>query len=125
MDNVFTEKDNTQTVYQKAVSPILDNLLSGFNATVFAYGMTGAGKTYTMMGTSQNPGVMFLSMRELFSRINTITDKKYVIKITYVQVYNEVIQDLLTAESKPLEIREEPVAGTCLAGVSEIITNSP
>ena len=68
---------------------------------------------------------MFLSMRELFSRINTITDKKYVIKLMYIQVYNEVIQDLLTTDSKPLDIREDPVHGTSVAGCSEIITNSP
>ena len=68
---------------------------------------------------------MFLSMRELFSRINTITDKKYVIKLCYIQVYNEVIQDLLTTDSKPLDIREDPINGTSIAGVSEIITNSP
>ena len=56
---------------------------------------------------------------------NTITDKKYVVKLTYIQVYNEVIQDLLTTESKPLDIREDPVHGTSISGVSEIITNSP
>ena len=100
-------------------------MIDGYNATIFAYGATGAGKTYTMMGTSQSPGLMFLSMRELFSRINTITDKKYVVKLMYIQVYNEVIQDLLTAESKALDIREDPIHGTSIAGCSEIITNSP
>ena len=99
--------------------------MEGYNATIFAYGATGAGKTYTMMGTNQSPGIMFLSMRELFSRINTITDKKYVIKLCYIQVYNEVIQDLLTTESKGLDLREDPIHGTSVTGVSEIITNSP
>jgi len=51
--------------------------------------------------------------------------KKYVIKLSYIQVYNEIIQDLLTQESKTLEIREDPIRGTSVAGCSEIITNSP
>jgi len=52
-------------------------------------------------------------------------NKKYVIKLSYIQVYNEIIQDLLTQESKTLEIREDPIRGTSVAGCSEIITNSP
>ena len=104
-DNVFTGRDNTQTVYQKAVSPILDNLLSGFNATVFAYGMTGAGKTYTMFGSmtssgfvNSQPGLVVFAVEDLFEKIERLSDEnEFTLRLSYLEIYNEQVMDLLTA----------------------------
>lgn len=64
--------------------------MSGYNATVFAYGATGAGKTYTMMGSQIQPGIMFLTVEELFNQVtNENQGKEYVVKISYLEIYNE------------------------------------
>ena len=70
--------------------------MHGYNASVFAYGATGAGKTYTMLGTEENPGIMMLSVDELFRSIEEFqAERDYMLKVSYVEVYNENIKDLL------------------------------
>lgn len=71
--------------------------MQGYNASVFAYGATGAGKTYTMLGTEDQPGIMMLSIEELFRSIEEYSaERDYMLKVSYVEVYNENIKDLLT-----------------------------
>lgn len=99
--------------------------MQGYNASVFAYGSTGAGKTYTMLGTEENPGIMMNSIDELFVTIENYTaERDYKIKISYVEVYNENIKDLLTDRSDYLELREDNLKGICVAGVTEIMTTN-
>jgi len=89
---------------------------------VFAYGTTGSGKTYTMSGTNENPGIMFLIIKGLFDKVgNESNEKKIDIKVSYVEIYNEVIRDLLVSNSKEtyLDLRDDPERGVCLAGVTE------
>lgn len=82
--------------------------MQGYNASVFAYGATGAGKTYTMLGTEENPGIMMLSIDELFNSIEDYSrERDYKIKVSYVEVYNENIRDLLTERDEYLELRED------------------
>ena len=82
--------------------------MQGYNASVFAYGATGAGKTYTMLGTEENPGIMLLSIEELFTSIEKYSfERDYKLKISYVEVYNECIKDLLTDKSDNLDLRED------------------
>jgi kinesin family protein 18/19 len=99
--------------------------MQGYNASVFAYGSTGAGKTYTMLGTEENPGIMLLSIDELFTSIEKYSfERDYKLKISYVEVYNENIKDLLTDKSDSLDLREDSVKGVCVAGVTEIMTTN-
>ena len=99
--------------------------MQGYNASVFAYGATGAGKTHTMLGSEENPGIMMLSIEELFNCIENYTmERDYKIKISYVEVYNENIKDLLNEKSEYLELREDSVKGVCVAGVCEIMTTN-
>lgn len=69
---------------------------------VFCYGATGAGKTYTMLGTPTNPGIMGLTIQDLFDRIDEIGDKGYKFNVTvsYLEVYNEMIRDLLNPSTE-------------------------
>ena len=98
--------------------------MQGYNASVFAYGATGAGKTYTMLGTEENPGIMMISIDELFKAIMEYSSERdYKLKVSYVEVYNENIKDLLTDKSEDyLDLREDSVKGVCVAGVTEIMT---
>lgn len=103
--------------------------MQGYNASVFAYGATGAGKTYTMLGTEDNPGIMMLSIDELFRAIEEYsTERDYKLKVAYVEVYNENIRDLLMADrataDEYLDLREDQVKGVCVSGVTEIMTTN-
>ena len=69
--------------------------MDGFNSTVFAYGATGAGKTHTMLGNAEKPGIMFQTMRELFKIKEDYHDREYTLKISFLEIYNEQIRDLI------------------------------
>ena len=77
-DRLFDEHATQNEVYESTTKPLLDSILDGFNATVFAYGATGCGKTHTILGTPENPGVIFLTMKELYERLHTLSDTKIV-----------------------------------------------
>ena len=101
--------------------------MQGYNASVFAYGATGAGKTYTMLGTEDQPGIMMLSIEELFRSIEIYSQERdYMLKVSYVEVYNENIKDLLTlaGDDSYLDLREDAVKGVMVAGVTEIMTTN-
>lgn len=69
-DKIFTPRHDTMEVYQNTCKPMIDSVMKGFNATCFAYGTTGSGKTFTMTGTQDHPGIMYLIIEDMFSRIN-------------------------------------------------------
>lgn len=100
---------------------MIDSVLLGYNACVFAYGTTGSGKTYTMSGTTEAPGIMYLIIKGMFEHILSEPDKAIDIKVSFVEIYNEVIRDLLVPNSKEtyLDLRDEPDKGVCIAGVTE------
>jgi kinesin family member 18/19 len=78
-------------VYHATIDPIMKHVVNGHNCTVFAYGATGSGKTYTMVGTASDPGLMIRSMEALFSRTSELSnDEEVSINASYLEVYNEV-----------------------------------
>jgi len=104
---------------------MIDGIMQGYNATVFAYGATGAGKTYTMLGTEDEPGIMMLSIGELFNQIESYSEQRdYMLKVSYVEVYNETLKDLLHPRPETLDLREDADKGICVAGVMEIMTTN-
>lgn len=110
-DNVFGEDSTQVDIFENTTKGILDGVLNGFNCTVFAYGATGAGKTHTMLGSSDDPGVMYRTMKELFTRMEGLKDdKEFNMVFSYLEVYNEQIRDLL-ANKGPLAVREDSVKG--------------
>ena len=120
-DKIFNKYCSTQQVYDKSVSHLIESVVKGFNATVFAYGTTGSGKTYTMTGTSEAPGIMYLIIEDLFHKILQDQEKTYEIRVSYVEIYNEVIRDLLVPNSKDtyLDLRDDHIKGVSIAGVTE------
>ena len=109
-DRIFTNQQSTQNVYDKTCSHLIDSVIKGFNACVFAYGTTGSGKTFTMTGTNECPGIMYLILEDLFKQILGDNENNYDIRVSYVEIYNEVIRDLLVPNSKDtyLELRDDP-----------------
>nr|7TR1_K Chain K, Kinesin-like protein,Kinesin-1 heavy chain [synthetic construct]7TR2_K Chain K, Kinesin-like protein,Kinesin-1 heavy chain [synthetic construct] len=109
-DRLFDEDCTQDQVYRNTTQPLLDSVLDGYNATVFAYGATGCGKTHTISGTPEDPGVIFLTMKELYNRIEELKDTKIIdISLSYLEIYNETIRDLLNpmTQCKNLVIRED------------------
>ena len=78
-----------------------------------------------MMGEEGSPGIMLLSVQELFNQIEEYSkNRDYKLKISYVEVYNEVLKDLLNKRNVNLDLREENARGVCVAGVTEIMTTN-
>lgn len=90
-----------------STSDLVEGVLQGRNGSVFCYGATGAGKTYTMLGTIENPGVMVLAIKDLFSKIRQRSyDGDHSVQLSYLEVYNETVRDLLSP-GRPLVLRED------------------
>lgn len=107
-DRLFDENAGQEDVYNNTTRPLLDSVLDGYHATVFAYGATGCGKTHTISGNPQAPGIIFLTMKELFERINDLQDQKQIeVTLSYLEIYNETIKDLLEPSHKQLSLRED------------------
>ena len=99
-DYAFDSFTNQVGIFNSTTKILIDNIINGYNATVFAYGATGAGKTYTMLGSEDNPGIMPLSLKELFNKILLFKNREYIIKLWYIEIYNENIRDLLVNNKK-------------------------
>ncbi|OAV93078.1 hypothetical protein PTTG_27423 [Puccinia triticina 1-1 BBBD Race 1] len=106
-DRVFDENASQEDVYHGSAKDLIDGVLGGFNATVFAYGATGCGKTHTITGTPESPGIVYLLMKDLFGRIADQEDETTTeISISYLEIYNETIRDLLNPNAPILNLRE-------------------
>lgn len=118
---MFDENTSQGDVYEATTRNLLDSVLDGYNATVFAYGATGCGKTHTITGTVQAPGVIFLTMQELFERIAERNDEKHTeVSLSYLEIYNETIRDLLVpgGSKQGLMLREDANQAVSVAGLS-------
>nr|XP_028946181.1 kinesin-like protein KIN-8B isoform X2 [Malus domestica] len=117
-DHVFDPVSSNLDVYTKCISSVISGVVHGLNATVFAYGSTGSGKTYTMVGTQDDPGLMVLSLHTIFDLIKKDKNSaEFEVTCSYLEVYNEVIYDLLEKSSGHLELREDPEQGVIVAGL--------
>lgn len=112
---------SNREVYDRSCSHIVKSFLhEGYNSTLFAYGMTGSGKTYSMRGEDHDPGFVRLAIDEIFQKIDLDSSKKYELNASYLEIYNEKIIDLLLTgpTSTDLKIRDDPEFGTKIVGVS-------
>lgn len=90
-----------------SAAELVEGVLDGRNASVFCYGATGAGKTHTMLGTVQQPGVMVLALKDLFTKLKQRSPEgEHVVRLSYLEVYNESVRDLLSP-GRPLVLRED------------------
>jgi kinesin family member 18/19 len=121
-DRVFDENTTQGDVYEATTKNLLDSVLDGYNATVFAYGATGCGKTHTITGTAQQPGIIFMTMQELFEKVDDLqAEKESEITLSYLEIYNETIRDLLNPGCNPkqgLMLREDANQVVSVAGLS-------
>ncbi|XP_072312707.1 kinesin-like protein KIF22 [Eucyclogobius newberryi] len=115
------EKTTQQEVFLSSVKPILPHILNGQNASVFAYGPTGAGKTHTMLGSSEDPGVIPRAVREVCKLVQAKNEEDgwdYRIGMSYLEIYNEKVLDLLSPNSQDLPIREDKDKNILIPGLT-------
>ena len=118
-----------QDIFDYSISPTVDDILNGYNGTVFAYGQTGAGKSYTMMGSSiddeEGRGVIPRIVQQIFTSIlaspSTI---EYTVRVSYMEIYMERIRDLLAPQNDNLPVHEEKNRGVYVKGLLEIYVSS-
>ncbi|XWS45073.1 hypothetical protein CRYUN_Cryun15aG0105300 [Craigia yunnanensis] len=124
-DHAFDPQCTNLDTYQKCISTNISGVVQGLNATVFAYGSTGSGKTYTMVGTQRDPGLMVLSLHTIFDLIKRDkSSDEFEVTCSYLEVYNEIIYDLLEKSSGSLELREDPEQGIIVSGLRCIKVHS-
>ncbi|KPP69739.1 kinesin-like protein KIF19-like [Scleropages formosus] len=122
-DVAFDCSATQEEVYRATTKGLIEGLISGFNATVFAYGPTGCGKTYTMLGTDTEPGIYVRTLNDLFRAIEeTSDDMQYSVSMSYLEIYNEMIRDLLNPSSGFLDLREDSKGEIQVAGITEVST---
>ena len=125
-DVAFDKSAPQQALFEKTTGPQIEGVSNGYNATVFAYGATGAGKTYTMIGDADNPGLMILTFEEVFQCTSRLSlERQYKLRLSYIEIYNEEVRDLFSPSSENLDIREDSIKGVTIAGISEIMVTSP
>uniref|UniRef100_A0A8C4IW12 Kinesin-like protein KIF19 n=1 Tax=Dicentrarchus labrax TaxID=13489 RepID=A0A8C4IW12_DICLA len=122
-DVAFDYSASQEEVYRATTKGLIEGLISGYNATVFAYGPTGCGKTYTMLGTDKEPGIYVRTLNDLFHAIEeTSDDMLYSVSMSYLEIYNEMIRDLLNPSSGFLDLREDSKGVIQVAGITEVST---
>ncbi|CAN0026497.1 unnamed protein product [Pylaiella littoralis] len=108
-------------------APIVEKALQGYNATIFAYGQTGSGKTHTMMGGTTPDGIIPRLNSQLFSEVQGLTTDttKCLVTVSYLEIYNEVVHDLLNPKKDvSLKIREHPDLGIYVDGLCELVVKT-
>jgi centromeric protein E len=143
MDAVFEEQNDTKTVYNEMVKPIVLSAATGQHGTVFVYGQTGSGKTFTMQGGDIDPfigsrpkGFIQMAAADLFSRIEATERRDWVIKASFFEVYNEEVRDLLVPDDNDslsstcshsclpvLTVREDSSGNVRLKAHEEVVTS--
>ena len=93
--SVFGDDCTTTDVYNAVGKRVVNGSLRGINGTILAYGQTSSGKTHTMLGDQQCPGVVLLAVRDIFQHISENEEREWFLRVSMVEIYNEVVADLL------------------------------
>ncbi|XP_069380276.1 kinesin-like protein KIF3B isoform X2 [Paralichthys olivaceus] len=127
-DSVYDWDSKQIDLYDKTFRPLVDSVLLGFNGTIFAYGQTGTGKTYTMEGVrndQERRGVIPNAFEHIFTHISQSQNQQYLVRASFLEIYQDEIKDLLSKDqSHSLELRERPDTGVYVKGLSSFVTKS-
>uniref|UniRef100_A0A6N2MW16 Kinesin motor domain-containing protein n=1 Tax=Salix viminalis TaxID=40686 RepID=A0A6N2MW16_SALVM len=123
-DRVFGPTTTTRHVYDVAAQHVVNGAMEGINGTIFAYGVTSSGKTHTMHGDQRSPGIIPLAVKDAFSIIQETPNREFLLRVSYLEIYNEIVNDLLNPAGQNLRIRED-AQGTFVEGIKEEVVLSP
>ncbi|XP_048873881.1 kinesin-like protein KIF3B isoform X1 [Brienomyrus brachyistius] len=127
-DSVYDWNSKQVELYDETFRSLVESVLLGFNGTIFAYGQTGTGKTYTMEGVRNDPerrGVIPNSFEHIFTHISRSQNQQYLVRASYLEIYQEEIRDLLSKDqTRRLELKERPDTGVYVKDLSSFVTKS-
>lgn len=127
-DAVYDWRSTQQELYEETVRPLVSSVLDGFNGTIFAYGQTGTGKTYTMEGSKmehEKRGIIPRSFEHIFNHIGRSENMQYLVRASYLEIYQEEIRDLLHRDqSLRFELKEKPESGVFVKDLSTAVCKS-
>ena len=122
-DRVYSIDCDSQLIYKEMCKDVVSSALDGYNGSIFMYGQTTSGKTFTMLGSPNNPGILPCTLRDIFIKINKITKENpnisYKVYCSYIEIYNENIHDLLT-DSNFLKLVDDKKYGIIVAGAKKV-----
>ncbi|KAM0458930.1 hypothetical protein ACHAPV_004497 [Trichoderma viride] len=128
----FNKEDSNyagqHNLFEDLGAPLLDNAFEGYNNCIFAYGQTGSGKSYSMMGYGKEVGIIPMICQEMFQRIGKIqgdSPSKCTVEVSYLEIYNERVRDLLNPSTKGnLKVREHPSTGPYVEDLAKLVVTS-
>ncbi|KAJ0233809.1 Kinesin-like protein KIN-7L [Hirschfeldia incana] len=123
-DRVFGPTTTTRQVYDVSAQHVVNGAMEGTNGTIFAYGVTSSGKTHTMHGDQRSPGIIPLAVKDAFDIIQETPRREFLLRVSYLEIYNEVVNDLLNPVGQNLRIREDE-QGAFIEGIKEEVVLSP
>ncbi|CAI9727654.1 KIF3A isoform X1 [Octopus vulgaris] len=128
-DTVFGHDCKQVDVYNEVARPIIDSVLAGYNGTIFAYGQTGTGKTFTMEGlrvVAEKRGIIPNSFAHIFGAIAKAEgETQFLVRVSYLEIYNEEVRDLLGKDQmQRLEVKERPDIGVYVKDLSAFVVNN-
>ena len=143
-DSFLDERTSQGEAYEAVAAPIVSSVLAGYNGTIMAYGQTGSGKTHTMFGSQRDPGIVPRALGQIFAAAGEDAKSEISVAVSYVQIYNELLTDLLCPSedcehllrqaaqggagrraaipsSAALSIREDPERGIVIDGLKSVL----
>ncbi|XP_034501504.1 kinesin-like protein KIF17 isoform X7 [Ailuropoda melanoleuca] len=121
-DGAYYVDHFTEQIYNEIAYPLVEGVTEGYNGTIFAYGQTGSGKSFTMQGLPDPPsqkGIIPRAFEHVFESVQCAENTKFLVRASYLEIYNEDIRDLLGADTKQkLELKEHPEKGVYVKGLS-------
>ncbi|GFP94520.1 kinesin-like protein nack1 [Phtheirospermum japonicum] len=114
-DRIFSSDCSTREVYEQGAKDVAISVVRGINSTVFAYGQTSSGKTYTMTGITE------YAVADIFDYIHKHSNRDFILKFSAMEIYNESVRDLLSSDSIPLRLLDDPERGTIVEKLGEEI----
>ncbi|KAK1901068.1 Kinesin-like protein KIF17 [Dissostichus eleginoides] len=121
-DGTYFIDQTTEQMYNEIAYPLVEGVTEGYNGTIFAYGQTGSGKSFTMQGVSDptaQRGVIPRAFEHIFESIQCAENTKFLVRASYLEIYNEEIRDLLGNDTKHrLELKEHPERGVYVRDLS-------
>ncbi|XP_075762695.1 kinesin-like protein KIF17 isoform X7 [Pelodiscus sinensis] len=121
-DGAYGGGHSTEQIYNDIAYPLVEGVTEGYNGTIFAYGQTGSGKSFTMQGITDPPpqkGIIPRAFEHIFESVQCAENTKFLVRVSYLEIYTEDIRDLLGADTKQkLELKEHPEKGVYVKGLS-------
>ena len=128
-DAVYGPDSTQRAVYDETAFPLVESVIGGYNGTIFAYGQTGCGKTHTMVGLAapEHQGIIPNAFAHIYGYIDdqSNVEKKFLVRCSYVEIYNEEIRDLLGPDpNKKLDLKEHKDKGVYVKDLAIVTVKS-